>query len=148
MLRTGSDEAEIAPRYKITPGNREREGIGEEGEVAGVEEHLAQKEMTRWRRAAWRNPASQRTAAGFACEASDSMRERGRDSFDVFFFLCLESWRGCFFRQGRSRLRPEYCSLYAWEKYPSSEIFYPISIRISPSCDWVGQNGQQPGLVC
>jgi hypothetical protein len=36
---------------------------------------LAQKETTRWRRAAWRKPASQSTAAGLACDASDSICE-------------------------------------------------------------------------
>jgi len=38
-------------------------------------EDLAQKETTRWRRAAWKKPASQSTAAGLACEASDSIGE-------------------------------------------------------------------------
>lgn len=44
-----------------------------------VEEDLAQKETTRWRRAAWKKPASQSTAAGLVCEASDSIGSaRGR----------------------------------------------------------------------
>jgi hypothetical protein len=36
-------------------------------------EDLTQKEMTRWSRAACKKPASHSTAAGLACDASDSM---------------------------------------------------------------------------
>lgn len=70
------------------------DGGGERREGSG--RNLAQKETTRWRRAAWRKPASQSTAAGFACDASDSMGG-GRRSFRfvfLFFFLFSFCLRG------------------------------------------------------
>ena len=87
MLRTGLEEAKIAPPKQNNARKSRGRGVGR-GEGGGGlgEKDLAQKETTRWRRPAWRNPATQSTAAGFACEASDSMRARERDSFD--FFAC------------------------------------------------------------